>query len=226
LVRATSLYEYGDLPTDFSAAIRDASHIPQGLRMGVNLDAESAHQPNSSASGDDSASTPDDEDGVVRSDPNWNDTTGDVTITVNGCSGTCYLNGWIEFGNGTGSTLDYDFDDTLEYIIQDFAVTTNGAQNTPSFTIPGYADMTSNFVYARFRVCPAIDTCDTPTAVDVTNGEIEDYRWGFGPTAIALSNASASNSETGFAVVFVIAAAGLAGFTLFYRRRMSNKAEI
>ncbi len=88
-----------DSNRDFGDALGYASvsHRPDGLRLGASVDSEDVEHLNFYATGDDSDQT-DDEDGVVRTvGVNWTGTSGSVDVTVNGCVGTCYLNGWVDF---------------------------------------------------------------------------------------------------------------------------------
>lgn len=197
---ATNASEYGDLPDTYGtnnfASERPAFHVPQGLRLGVNVDSE-ASNPASPATGDDSAGTPDDEDGVaVTSGENWSNGAngGHIDYVVNGCnSAPCRLNGWIDFNQ------DGDFGDAGEHIISDLAVS-NGGVTSYDFTTTGFNNNTS--YYARFRICPTSGSCNSPSATGVLNGEIEDYLWAFGPNAVTLNDLSATSSTPWIAVAW------------------------
>ncbi len=195
-------YEYGDLPIAgtlplppgqtafYSANILNARHIPQGMRLGANLDAEAVHAASYSAEGDDLNGV-NDEDGVSRvSQATWvGGGLGFVTITYTPCSGTCYINGWVDWNK------DGDFGDTDENIIADAAKT--NSSDLFIFTIPVGTMFVDDRYYARFRICPAADTCDLPddSQTDVIDGEIEDYAWDWGtPTAVTLASFDASSS--------------------------------
>jgi hypothetical protein len=54
---------------------------------------------------------------------------------------------------------------------------------------------------------------------EASDGEVEDYQWGFGPTAITLSKASTAGQETGLILVIALTAAGLAVTTYYLRRQ-------
>ncbi|GAB4402951.1 MAG: hypothetical protein OHK0052_26090 [Anaerolineales bacterium] len=216
---ATNASDYGDLPTTYGtgnfASERLAFHVPQGLRLGLNVDSEAANQ-NSNATGDNTNGS-NDEDGVaVTSGENWSDGAngGHIDYVVNGCnSAPCRLNGWIDFNS------DGDFTDAGEHIINDLAVS-NGGTTSYDFTTSGFSNNTS--YYARFRICPTTGLCNTPTASNVLNGEIEDYLWAFGPNAVTLNDLSATSSTPWMAValgagLLVTLAAG----ALLLRRKLA-----
>lgn len=236
LFEADADREYGDLPTsgdetvgaaDYANSVLQANHMPQGLRLGRSVDVEETTQPDiaagSTTSGDDnslSGSNPfDDEEGViVPATPKWSVATGGrIRYTVSGCTDDingCYLNGWIDFNN------DGDFADAGEQILVDENVFTS-SNVTYNFPIPAGTSFSNTF-YARFRICPSAGQCNNVTAQNVVNGEIEDYRWNFGPLAVTLNNleatADAQNNTAALVLAAtVVVALGLAGVML--RRR-------
>jgi hypothetical protein len=185
LIKATgSAYEYGDLPTGTYANIT-ARHIPQGLRFGNNVDGEGSHNSSPTATGDDTQQSPDDEDGVTPVDLPWiAGATEYVNISRKGCEAVsgCYINGWIDWDR-SGSF------ESGEHIVNDVNETTDASENY-GFTTP--SSLTDNSYYARFRICKAANTCNSPTdsQTDVEDGEIEDYLWDI-PTAVTLSSFTA-----------------------------------
>ena len=118
LFEASKKRDFGDLPItgtpNYSGIVKlssdGARHIPQGLRLGNKVDAEADGQPSTNAVGDDNNDVSD-EDGVSRdTGDKWtNGATRDLTVEVNGCSGTCYLNGWIDWGVDNSFTGDQVF---------------------------------------------------------------------------------------------------------------------
>lgn len=210
-----TLYEYGDLPvagtgglptgqTGFSTDILSARHIPKGMRLGYSVDTEASYQSSVLADGDDSTTSPayDDEDGVSPYSPtSWSaGSTQYVTVRFKGCSdpdagGTsCQISGWIDWNH------DGDFDDADEELFNDVEQIADG--NTRSgfgFHVPAGASFTDVRYYARFRICDAEDECDSPTATNVTDGEVEDYAWDWGtpPTAVDLTDFSAAAQADG-----------------------------
>lgn len=234
---ADNFREYGDLPdaaqggpVQYPASIVNANHIPQGLRLGSDVDLDPAAQPDISAgtatSGDDNTTIPgevDDEDGVSPSAlfPNWvaGAGGGHVDFVVAGCTTIptpCRLNGWIDW-NGDG-----DFADTREQIFNDYALTYNGPYFGIAFDIPDSQTFGQSF-YARFRICPSTGQCNTPDATNVLNGEIEDYRWTFGPLAVTLDSLSARPAQNGTALLIlgatVALALGAVGLIISRRRK-------
>jgi hypothetical protein len=229
LSEATSSREYGDLPLTgfaagghpgFPAAIANAAHVPMGLRLGQYTDAETAANSSTMANGDDTDASQNDHDGVSLSADLWTlGATVDLMVDVEGCSGTCYVNGWIDWN------ADGDFDDTVggqsENIFSNSSIS-NGTDQTRSITVPSSGYAVGDPVYSRFRICDASGDCDAvdTTDNDVLNGELEDYYWQFGPTAISLTDLSAhpkpaANMST-FAVIGI--AALVAAFSVKRKR--------
>jgi hypothetical protein len=189
---STSVRDYGDLPVGtYGTSILSANHIPQGLRLGDNVDAEATYQSSTGADGDNTNGA-DDEDGVVTRNTPWSagSSGGRVRFTINGCQDTvdgCYVNGWIDWNH------DGDFNDTVdgasEHIVnnfQDIDGTYSPYLNTPTSFAGGQ-------YYARFRICTTSTACDSPddTDTNVRNGEVEDYRWII-PTAVKLTSFTAT----------------------------------
>jgi hypothetical protein len=223
VIRATSLKEFGDLPTTsplaYTAAISNAYHIPQGLRLGANVDAEPEHQPSVTATGDNTAGTPNDEEGVRRNMSNYwqpGNTVG-VSVTVNGCIGTCYFNGWIDWNR------DGDLSDANEQVFANNAIG-NGVDLARSVTVPSSGYTQGDDLYARFRICPTSGGCDAPDDTDtgVLNGEIEDYFWEFDtPNAVTLNSLQAEASTAPIVPVALLGGTALVtlGVLFFARRR-------
>lgn len=214
-IEATNGREFGDLPVAYGASVTDASHIPQGLRLGANVTMETSATTSVNADGDDTNGGVDDEDGVLRSNAVlW--TPGAsvaLLITVNGCSGTCYLSGWIDWND------DRDFGDTNEQIFNDSTIS-NGDNQSRALTVDNSgAYTTGDSMYARFRICPAAGTCNTTTATDITNGEIEDYYWHFDPSAITLTTMMVGENSGWLAIVGVGLLALVSTGVVLYRRR-------
>lgn len=181
--------EYGDLPDGtFSGVpnysdVLDACHIPRGLTLGDNLDTEDTYHASSDALGDDSSSAVDDEDGVTL----WYDTENDewnVHYEANGCAGTCYVRGWIDW-DGDGS-----FQSGERVLSRSF--TAGGVSGDRVLSPPdGWA---GDYYYARFRICDVSAECDDPGTSDkvASNGEVEDYRWYMDPTSVELASFTAA----------------------------------
>jgi hypothetical protein len=192
MVKADSVYEYGDLPSSYlTANILQAYHIPKGLRLGNSCDADVTYNASDGADGDD-LDQADDEDGVAPYGLPWGtDDWGTVRLRTIGCldeTNGCYVNGWIDWNND-GDFADTDVGGATERIIYRSNVF-NGTYNY-GFTTP--TNWSNNWYYARFRICKTATACDTPTTSDtnVDDGEIEDYRWWLGPTGVDLASFTA-----------------------------------
>ena len=221
-VEVSSVREYGDLPSDYGTDVLNANHIPQGLKLGNNVDAETTYNASTAANGDDTNDF-DDEDGVLR-DMNYFWTPGatvDLLITVEGCSGTCYLNGWIDWSNNSSF-------DSGEQVFTD-TTTSNVTNQSRSILIPS-TYITGTDVYARFRLCTASGSpptgCNSTTG-QVNNGEVEDYFWLFGPNAVTLTRLEATSAPSRLpvgtaAVALALLASGAAVGGVFVRRRRNH----
>ena len=190
--------DYGDLPDAYGTtqASNGARHVVDSLKLGATVDTESDGTPSANADGDGT-----DEDGVVRTPGiNWNSSGGgSVDVTVNGCGSECYVNGWIDWNN------DGDFNDTGEHIIQDKKLSGDGTTSVP-FSIPSTTDPHNNTYYARFRLCHNSGECNTPTG-EVVGGEVEDYKWSFGPTAVTLETFSGTGMAASTTQMAILIAA-------------------
>lgn len=209
--------EYGDLPDssclsapDYSAVL-GAFHRPRGLTLGADLDTESQANASCDAFGDDS-NVFDDEDGVT---PRYRSSGGGhwyATISVNGCAGTCYLNGWVDWDR------DGDFDGDYDLVIDNEAGTST--QLSADWELYPPSGWTAGYYYLRFRVCDEPDECNFPGpgvgGVGATNGEVEDYRWYMNPTAAELSSFTAAWQAGDVVVDWQTASeVGLAGFNVW-----------
>jgi hypothetical protein len=220
-VEVSNKEEYGDLPATYG----NASHVSNGMRLGSNLDTEPqswnilpAHA--NDAFGDDleDGVTIDDEDGVVRT-PNVNWAAGpgggSVDVTVKDCLGSCFLNAWFDWNNNG------DFNDASEFGIFNFPLS-NGVQ-TITFNIPLSAPINNGSFYSRFRLF-TFDPGGLASPVgDLIGGEVEDYQWAFGPTAVTLASLQAFSNPTSaifaWLVLGVLACAAILFAATFFRRR-------
>jgi len=219
--------DYGDLPdselapykmTLFSA--NGARHKPLGtgdVWLGEKRDAEYDGIPHSAAMGDDGHNDKD-EDGIKRG-PSWGGGTGVILVTVSGAPGC--LTGWVDYFNEGSEELgiDYKFSESFSYNsntytekVIDLLLLTPGTHSI-TFTLP--PDFANTSVFARFRLVPALWNgddyhCDRATVelygLEI-GGEVEDYYWQFGPTAVDLKKVSAVPQQS--TVGFGLAAAGL-----------------
>ena len=220
-IETSNAREYGDLPViTYTESILSANHIPQGLRLGPNCDVEDTYNSSVDTSGDDTdQASPDDEDGVVPTfllgywtpGPNG----GNLQISPQGCAnlGGCYVNGWIDWDN------DGSFDDTVggasEHIVNNVSLS-NDNQVTRFFSTP--STFSNGHYYARFRICRTSTACDSPdnTDTNVVDGEVEDYRWYVGPSAVELASFTAEPQRRAIVVSWeTVSEVDAIGFNLY-----------
>jgi hypothetical protein len=221
-IELDSFREFGDAPASYG----NPSHIPQGLRFGINADSEAAATPTADATGDDqvAGTAVDDEDGV-RPTPGFlwrpgavgGGNGGSLDFIINGCFTTCYVNGWIDWNNNGSFEVG-------ERAVTDVPTTNSSFNNwqTLRFNIPAGAVVANGTFLARFRIYPASQGgAASPTTVDVFNGEVEDYRWSFGPTAVTLTEFTARPSQASLLLTLAacILLVGLGGLAVARRLR-------
>ncbi|RCK73213.1 MAG: hypothetical protein ANABAC_0100 [Anaerolineae bacterium] len=210
--------DYGDLPDDYGMTLFSedgARHKPLlclaneqdcDVRLGVNKDNEYDGNPHNAATGDDGHNQ-NDEDGVVRG-TSWGGGTGTITVTVSGGQPAC-LTAWVDYFDLADQDFGFDhqFTESFSYNSQNYServidneyldVGTHGL----TFTLP--PDFGNTTVFARFRLVPALFNgqnyhCDRalvePTGLEM-GGEVEDYYWQFGPTAVELRNVRAAPQQ-------------------------------
>lgn len=178
-----STLDMGDLPAGYADTKLDddgARHPVGSLSLGAAVDADPDGQESATSAGDTN------DDGVARTPAvTWSAGTGggSVDITVGGCTGTCYLSAWVDWGN------DSSFSQTGDRILLDRAVS-NGSQ-TITFDIPGSVALNTSY-NARFRLYGSSTSgWAQPTGL-ATDGEVEDYQWNFAPTAVTLASFTAT----------------------------------
>ncbi len=196
---ADNFRDFGDAPNDgINWFYGNPSHFPLGIRLGESVDAEPTAQFSTFATGD-NALEADDEQGVIRDfTQQWTPgATVDLFVLMKGCPvpTNCRLNGWIDWDN------DGTFDTPRDRVFNDVSISYlyNGTLWPRSITIPADAPIatgSNTSFYARFRICAAAATCNNPTTADVLNGEVEDYYWGFGPTAVSLESFTPAANST------------------------------
>jgi len=171
---ATSPWDYGDAPSSYPTLHADdgARHLVTGPRLGANRDHDHDGLPTASADGDDTAHTPDDEDGVIvpvlAASPLSTTPAGLTVDLQNADPSANRLDAWIDFNQ------DGDWDDAGEQIFTSYDLGTSDGTQTLSFTVP--RDTGGNIVagttFARFRVSTAGGLSTTGLADD---GEVEDH---------------------------------------------------
>jgi hypothetical protein len=198
--------DYGDLPGAYDNTLRGddgARHQIDGLYLGGGVTTDRDGNESPLADGDTQ------EDGVVRTTGvNWSTISGgSVDVTVNGGG---YLSAWIDW-NG-----DNDFADAGENILLDHSV--GAGTQTVTFSIPTGTAFNRSF-NARFRLYPAsTGGAALPTGY-ASGGEVEDYQWTFGPTAVTLTNLQARTAShlLGLLLCAAVLLCGLA-FLVLVRR--------
>ena len=165
--------DWGDLPDTtagtgagnyqtLSANTGPSHSIINSLKLGAAVDHEANGVSSTNADGDDTAGTPDDEDGVIFPASIARGQVLILPIIVTGGSGS--LNAWIDWNNNAS------FDASGEQIAANVAVTTG--TNFLTVTVPASATIGS--LGARFRL--SVAGADVRNAGTAVTGEIEDYR--------------------------------------------------
>jgi len=214
----------GDLPdTSYRTTVLASGpgHVITDFMLGTHIDNENDGQPTANANGDDKNGTvaypPGDEDGVKRVNllP-WPSGvgTGSLNVTVSGHSGC--LMGWIDWDNS--ATFDIPADTIFDNVL------VNTGTTLLTFDVPALPGGSTNgqSFYARFRLYPTDITSGSPdchtdktsgggTSPEIFGGEVEDYVFGWMPTAVTLNSMTAT-AETNSAFPFALA--GLAGLVV------------
>ncbi len=241
--------DYGDLPVEYGITQfgeDGARHIPlsQGdVWLGVLRDLEMNIVPGADALDDDMDNDAD-EDGVLRG-ATWGEGSGSVTVTVTGPS--CLM-GWVDWAtvDDMNTFVDFGFDYKFsenflvdgitftEKVIDNIYLPAAG-EHLLTFALPsGFSNAN---VYARFRLSPATFLVPAGTANEVDEyvqcdqlaaelggpvmgGEVEDYLWRFGPTAVDLKQVQAApqQSATGVGILVVGVLASLTAVWVGRRR--------
>ncbi|HEX7973184.1 MAG TPA: GEVED domain-containing protein, partial [Anaerolineales bacterium] len=197
-VSGPNFMDFGDLPASYGITLlseNGARAVIDGLKLGTLIDAEPDGKPSPTANADL------DDDGVKPTPGvNWKAGTaasgngGSVDVTVNGCgaSKTCFLSGWINW-NSEGAGSDSNFTDTGEMVALDVPVT--DGLNTVKFDIPAGVTFSTNF-FSRWRLYRQSSQGTVSFTGQLFSGEVEDYLWSFGPTAVTLANLTARSNPT------------------------------
>lgn len=226
--------DYGDLPEAYGMTLfgeNGARHKPllclaladEGngeqscdVWLGEIRDAEYDGNPHSTAVGDDGHNT-NDEDGVVRG-PSWSGGTGAITVTVSGGSPAC-LTAWVDYFDLANQDFGFDNQFTENFTYNSHLYSERVIDNqylevgthALNFNLP--PDFGNATVFARFRLVPALGNggnyhCDRaavePNGLEF-GGEVEDYYWQFGPTAVELKKVSATPQQSASAFGLLLA---------------------
>ena len=155
--------DFGDAPYPYPTTRDDdgAKHGAAGLRLGSVRDAELDGNSSVGATGDNTSGAAD-EDGVTWGTIRVGQLNTEMTIEVEGVSGTAFVDAWVDF-NGDGN-----WGGVGEQILAKTAVT-NGL-NILTFDVPSSAFTGST--YARVRLSSVGSLSYVGAALD---GEVEDY---------------------------------------------------
>ena len=180
--------------------------------------------------------------GVTRnSSDSWNDTRGEVNVTVTGTAGQyACLNAWLDYSDGavvagTPDTPDGQFNVANEHVVVN-QVMSPGASQLVTWPLASGVINTSALYNMRFRLVPA----PTPTVADCSGvtlaaadaalapdggaaitggaagGEVEDYSFSAGPTGILLASMTATAQADAIEVTWdTVSEAENAGFNLY-----------
>jgi hypothetical protein len=163
------------------------------------------------------------DDGVSRdmNDVWQNNTSVDILFDLTAVSGNVDIGMWIDWGN------DDAFNPGTDYF--SFAGVPGGSVQTRSITVPGSGVYTvGNPVFARVRIFATGDapggSLDSGDYIGLSsNGEVEDYRWLFEPTAVTLVQANASRDISVFLWIIALTVTFLAITTgIFFVKRELN----
>lgn len=212
--------------------------MENSVYLGSLNDVEIDGQPNTSANGDDTLGGSD-EDGVAPLAPSWSGGSGKVGVTVSGPVGSAgCLMGWLDFYNaGAGDPFDPDgiFTPSFSYGGSDYSeIIVNNMYVGPGaheFTFPLPPGAANNALwYARFRLVPYNPASGfTMQTIEQTGqcnqapadlkglavgGEVEDYLWPFGATAVTLQSFSAKAPSMDTSVLILVL--GLAVLTVLW----------
>lgn len=185
--------DFGDLPDaavgtaagNYQTLLNDggAAHdIVDGLFLGALVDPEGDGQPNAAADGDDSAGTPDDEDGVDLTDlANFHlGSPANLRVTASNTTGVAaQVCGFVDWNQ------DGDFADSGEAAAVAVPNGSSGVVFTLSFgPVPSFGPLGQT--YARVRLQNADTACVASGLVDA--GEVEDYTATVLPGEMSLGN--------------------------------------
>lgn len=181
--------------------------------LGATLDQESDGQPNAMASGDGS-----DEDGLLLAPNGWvagGVSSAAVTLNSSASGATVYYGLWIDWN------ADGDFFDPDDGFYAGSGLTGSPTQVMIDVSVPtNYGGMAPVFMRLRAASAPLLFA---DSAGLLVNGEVEDYRASFRPTAVQLTSLTAQAAGAGLPLWFALAlallgAVAIAGLRLAHRR--------
>ncbi|MBP8000003.1 MAG: M36 family metallopeptidase [Chloroflexi bacterium] len=189
--------DYSDLPIGYGVAWHTGTGT---LRLGTNWTADTTFL----MANDDGS-----DDGITRVNPWEADKPATLAVNVTGTGASPWLAGWIDWNeNGV-------FETPSERMV-DQAVTIG--PNSVVFTVDG-SYVAGTTVQARFRLFdsqPLAPLSNASAMGAAANGEVEDYTFAFGPTAITLRHIQIGSIG---AILPGVVALGAAASLFWLRRR-------
>jgi uncharacterized repeat protein (TIGR01451 family) len=200
-------YDYGDLPNTYNMTTlgqNGARNSVGSLYLGSLVAAKNSPTPDAEANSDAQ------DDGISPDFTNPWAPGNTVYVDVEVTGDTGYLVGWFDWGG------DGTFNQPEDQVV--FGSLPAGTHHLP-LTVPlNYT--TGTTLYSRFRLYSGVQADPLPTGASL-NGEVEDYKWRFSPTAVTLTTFSAQSESgpawgvgLGFGLLLVVIAAGI-----FFKRR-------
>jgi hypothetical protein len=171
VVTLATVCDYGDAPASYSVttAGNGPSHATLGsVFIGATVDAEANGTGGTLANGDDTAGTPDDEDGITTAPPILIACTNSYTITVpvsNSTGTNATLGGWVDFNrNGVFDASEFTF----------VGVPNGATTATLTWSNIQTLGITAGQSYIRLRISTQTFT-GAKAGGSLINGEVEDY---------------------------------------------------
>ena len=184
MIRTAVQLDFGDAPASYPTYRVDAGAVHRisgnSLMLGVARDADADGQPNATATGDDSDTGMNDEDGAVFGALRQGAM---ASLTVEVTGGLGLLDAWVDFN------ADGDWADADEQIFDDEMM--NIGENMLSFDVP--VDAAVGNTFARLRLSSGGVAEVTGFALD---GEVEDYQ-------LTIAAAAPAGPDTPDAFMFV-----------------------
>ena len=245
--------DFGDLPAAYNNitlfANNGARHTLGSVYLGLGIDADVDGQTSPNATGDNTNGTNDEQGVDAVTGSNWGDGGGQFSVnaTVPAADIVACLVGWIDWDNSGSFDVGGTTGGVSELVYNSFVFTGSSSHNITTPTAAIYGGTYPATLNARFRVFQR--NADLFTTLGLTldgfgcpsgeseanihqllnglarNGEVEDYQWGFSPTAVTLQSITAdnhTNTNTLVGLVGILVLALVSVGYIFYRRQASN----
>ena len=206
-----SQLDYGDLPVNYNRTILGNDgprHIVSTMRLGANIDTDPEGQESSNATADTN------DDGVTPGRVNTSTNTGNIYLDLRGntASGFADVGVWIDWNNDGGFTVSE---------FSAFSGLTVGIVNTVQVIVPNNPSGVLNIRVRAFDpVALPGGSLDANDYIGLaTNGEVEDYQWTDGTTAVTLQTFSTTNPEmTGLVVLLFVLLLAASSFIIILKQ--------